>query len=421
MRPSVLVIAPEAPWPLQGGGAYRTASLIQYFAAHADVDLILFSETGQPALVPAGLLRSQTVIQLAQHSRSTSARYLRNIRRAIQGVPPLVDRLSGHEDEIARVLKGKHYDLGLVEHFWCAPYIAQISAACGTTVLDLHNIESVLHERCAETSGGLSGNGLVGAGHKRFAQRSRELEATFLPRYTAVLTPSQVDAYTVRRIAPGANVIVYPNAIPDAPYLSADEESTPPVVVFSANFEYHPNIDAVGCLVSTIWPEVMKVCPELRLRLVGRGDQYIRPLLPSGFPVEITGPIEDARAEIREARIVIAPLRAGSGTRIKILEAWAEGRPVVATSLAAEGLEYSEDTDLLIANDGPAFATAIAKLNQDSLLRARVGTAGRLLFEKHYTWQAAWKLLKINPEFNFLFPGAAAGGRYTDDADANRR
>ena len=392
------MLSPEPPYPLHGGGAYRVASLVHYFAQFAPVDLILFSESGKPAVLPTGvrpdLLRSQTVIPLPAHRTSLAARYLRNARRAFQGVPPLIDRLAGHEDELARALSGKHYDLGIVEHFWCAPYLAQMSAVCDRTVLDLHNIESVLHARCAQVGGGL-----VAAGQRRFASCSERLERTLLPGYSMVLATSEADAATARGLAPTARVAVYPNAIPEVAAPNVQEE---PVVVFSGNFEYHPNIDAVEFLTKSIWPEVRRQCPDLRLRLVGRGDRFIRHLLPSGLDIETTGAIDDALSSIAAARIVVAPLRAGSGTRIKILEAWAASRPVVATSLAAEGLDYTHDRDLVIANEGPSgegaeIAGAIAGLNADPERRARIAANGRRLFEERYTWQAAWRTLDAEP------------------------
>ncbi len=410
---SVLMVTPEPPYPLNGGGAFRIASLAHYFAQSADLDLVLFSNTGKVAVSPPGLVRRQTVIPLPLHNPDAAARYFRNARRAFQGQPPLIDRLSGHADEMNRALKGKHYDLGIVEHFWCAPYLQQIARVCERTVLDLHNIESVLHARCAETS-----RGLVAAGHRRFAACYRRLEEELLPRYGMILAGSEPDAVVARQLAPGAKVAVYPNSLPLTPAPQVREE---PVVVFSGNFEYHPNIDAIDFLVNSIWPEVRKRCPELRLRLVGRGDAFIRHLLPSGFEIEVTGAVDDALARIAAARIVVAPLRAGSGTRIKILEAWAAARPVVATLLAAEGLEYVKDRDLLIANDGPSIAGAIAGLNADPEQRARIASGGRCLFGQRYTWQAAWRDLSASLTSILPSAGTGTGHRYTEDADANRR
>ena len=190
-----------------------------------------------------------------------------------------------------------------------------------------------------------------------------------------------------------------------------------PIVVFSGNFEYHPNIDAVEFLTSSVWPEVRARCPELRLRLVGRGDRFIRHLLPSGLNIEVTGPIDDAFGEIAAARIVIAPLRSGSGTRIKILQAWAAARPVIATLLAAEGLECEKGRDLIIANEGFEFGIAIAALNADPGRRASLAAHGRRLFEERYTWQAAWQMLDDIP----LIAGTGTRHRYTEDSDANSR
>jgi hypothetical protein len=82
----VLILSPEPPYPLNSGGAFRTASLLNYFARFAQVDLILISQSGDPAMIPAGLVRSQQVIPLQHHNRSLVARFFRNAGRAIRGV-----------------------------------------------------------------------------------------------------------------------------------------------------------------------------------------------------------------------------------------------------------------------------------------------------------------------------------------------
>jgi glycosyltransferase involved in cell wall biosynthesis len=388
----VLMLSPEPPYPLNSGGAFRTASLLHYFARFAQVDLVLISASGRPALLPPGLVRSQQVIPLPHHNSGVAARYFRNGRRALQGVPPLIDRFAGLSEPIARAIQGHRYDVGVVEHFWCAPYVRQLEKFCAKTVLDLHNIESVLHERCSSL-----GNGLIQAGHRRFAAASRKLESALLPRFSAILATSEEDARVVRERAAGTCVHVYPNSLPwvDTPHCPES-----PRLVFSANFEYHPNIDAVRFLVGDIWPELRKLRPELRLRLVGRGDGFIRHLLPPGSPedtgIEVTGPVEDARAEIAQARIVVAPLRAGSGTRIKILEAWAAARCVVATPLAAEGLAAHDGVNIALESDPGSFAARVALLLHDPVSRQRLAAEGRRTFEHHYCWEMAWKNLDID-------------------------
>src|SRR5216683_3238167 len=102
----VLMLSPEPPYPLDSGGAFRTASLLHYFARFAEVDLILISANGRPALLPPGLVRSQQVIAIPHHNPGVAARYFRNAGRAIRGVPPLIDRFAGLSAPIERAIKG---------------------------------------------------------------------------------------------------------------------------------------------------------------------------------------------------------------------------------------------------------------------------------------------------------------------------
>jgi glycosyltransferase involved in cell wall biosynthesis len=232
-----------------------------------------------------------------------------------------------------------------------------------------------------------------------------------------VLATSKSDAATARAIAAKARVEVYPNSLPwvETPQLPESAR-----IVFPANFEYHPNIDAVAFLVREIWPLVRSRYPDLRLRMVGRGDAFIRHLLPPGGAeetgIEVTGPVPDARAEIAQARIVVAPLRAGSGTRIKILEAWAAARCVVATPLAAEGLDAEPGVNIVLASGVQAFASELVRLLGDPAGRQRIAAQGRHSFEEHYSWEVAWKTLDINlqPMLRFGVNG------YTKESDALR-
>jgi glycosyltransferase involved in cell wall biosynthesis len=381
------MLSPEAPYPLNGGGAYRTASLLQYFARIASVDLIFISNTGEPALIPEGLVRRQKVIRLPHHRRDRLARYARNARRAARGVPPLIDRLSGLGPAIQNAIGSERYDIGVVEHFWAAPYVPDLFRVSSRTILNLHNVESVLHQRS-----GAAGGLLVRAAHARFARASRELEERLLPQFSLVLATSDEDAARVQEIAPGAATAVYPNALPwtDVPNVKTRNE-----IVFSGNFEYHPNIDAVGFLIRDIWPAIRQARPDIRLRLVGRGDEHIRHFVRHDPSVDVTGPVGNALAEIAAAKLVIAPLRAGSGTRIKILEAWAAARPVVATPLAAEGLAAEHGVNCLIAENAVPFSTNVVKLLDSEQEMLRLGMRGRRTFEHQYNWEVVWKQLDM--------------------------
>ncbi len=385
-----LVLAPEAPYPLRGGGALRTASLIQYLARTRPVDLILFRQPGAPdpaALLPAGLVRRVSSIQLPPTGRGRAARVVRNSARMVRRVPPLVDRFAGFELEVAEAIGGERYEIGLIEHSWCAPYWEQISPACRRTVLDLHNIESLLHARCAA----VEGPGTAFA-HRVFRDASLALERNWLPRFSQVLTTSRSDAEAALAVAPAAHVTVYPNAVPLVPQPPPGDELA---VVFSGNMEYHPNLSAVRFFRAEVWPLLRARWPGLVWRLVGKNPTAVSRFTSDDPRIEVTGEVDDAVRELARARVAVVPLLAGSGTRFKILEAWSAGLPVVSTTIGAEGLPARDGENLLLADGGPGFAGAVTRVLENTDLRRQLGRAGRLLLEQEFTWDTAWKKLNL--------------------------
>lgn len=383
---AALLLAPEAPYPLAGGGALRTASLLEYLGRHYALDLIVFRQPGAPepaALLPAGLVRRVTAVDLPSTGRGRAARAVRNAVRLGRGVPPLVDRFAGFDAEMERAVAGRDYAIGVIEHSWCAPYLERIAGACRRTVLDLHNVESVLHARCAQAEGGAAG-----LAHRIFGEASARFEAKWLPRFGEVLTPSEFDARAVERLAPGARVRVYPNAIPWVPVPVRTKEHE---IVFSGNLEYHPNFSAVRFFARQVWPGLRRRWPQLVWRLVGKSPGAVAKLVAGDPRIQLSGPVEDAVAELARAQVAIVPLLAGSGTRFKILEAWAAALPVVSTSIGAEGLPVRDGEQVLLADTAVTFAEAISRLLTCKDLRESVGNSGRLLLEKEFTWKSAWE------------------------------
>ena len=389
-KPRGLFLVPEAPYPLAGGGALRTASLIHGLARSYELDLIVFRQPMAPdprKLMPAGLAKRVAVIDLPVNGRTLAARGLRNAVRLIRQVPPLVDRFSGFEREVALAIEGRHYELAIIEHFWCAGYREQLSGVADRVVLDLHNVESELHESCAVAEGGAEG-----FAHRLFAQAALELERSWLPRFSVILAASVADSELIRKRSGGASVTVYPNSIPLPPLPSVARGH---VVVFSGNLEYHPNTSAVRFFRLEVWPRLRDRWPDLIWRLVGRNPQAVLQWTRGDERIQVTGPVDDAITELARAQVGVAPILAGSGTRLKILEAWGAGLPVVSTTLGAEGLPAKDGEHLLLADGGEPFARAVNRLLQDSKLRERLGCAGRVLLENQFTWEKAWQCLEL--------------------------
>lgn len=379
------MLAPEAPYPLAGGGALRTASLLEYMARAYALDLIVFRQPGAPdpaALIPSGLVRRILVLNLPPNRRDLVSKAVRNAVRLARRVPPLVDRFAGFERNVREFCAGARYEIGVIEHSWCAAYRDAIAPACRRTVLNLHNVESVLHDRCAETE-----DGPAGLPHRVFASVSRELERHWLPRFSLVLAVSPADQATASAIAPAARISVYPNAIPWTPVPPRAEEET---IVFSGNLEYHPNVAAVRFFRAAVWPRLRAEWPALVWRLVGKNPGAVQRYIAGDARIETTGEVPDAIAELARAKVAVVPLLAASGTRLKILESWAAATPVVSTAIGAEGLPVRSGEHLLIAETPTAFADAVSRLLKCTELRRCVGYNGRLLMEKEFTWEKAW-------------------------------
>jgi glycosyltransferase involved in cell wall biosynthesis len=385
------MLAPEAPYPLTGGGATRTASLLEWLARRYEVDLVVFQEPGNAdprEALPAGLVGHTTVIPLVPHARHLAARIWRNAGRFVRGAPPLNDRFSGYELELAAALGEKtahRYEIGVIEHFWCAGYAPLLRPHCRRLVMDLHNVESMLHRRNAASSHHLERLMMA-----RFAGALERLECSVLPVFDSALTPSTEDAKVVAGLAPHLPVIVYPNAIPA---VARPETSKDTALVFSGNFRYHPNRRAVEYFYREIWPVLAARNPELVWRLIGKHPEAVRDIIAGDPRVECTGPVDNAIAAIARGQAAVVPLLSGSGTRVKILEAWAAGVPVVSTPIGAEGLAARPGVEICIAQSPEEFAAVTQKLLDSPSLRKAIGDAGRKRYEDGYTWEAAWRKL----------------------------
>jgi hypothetical protein len=225
-----LFLSPQTPYPAIGGGPLRSASILEYLARSFSVYAIVFREPGDPdpaLAIPAGLVAKLDVVKLPYHSKQPLARALRNVSRIVRNRPPLLDRFSGFQDEIAKLLAGQHFDVAVIEHFWCAPYVAQLRPCSKLVILDLHNIESVWHQTLAASERPVRAFAL-----RRFATASVALERKWLSQFDRLLVTSQEDLERVRSIVPDSSITIYPNALP---YVNAPPREEENEIVFSGN------------------------------------------------------------------------------------------------------------------------------------------------------------------------------------------
>lgn len=359
-RKRALLVAPEPPALGRGGGPMRTQSLLEYLQRSYDVDVVTF--------------------KLAEHSKALSARVMRNATRLLRGVPPLFDRYSGYEQQ----LPTGPYDLAVVEHFWCASYAPALRTRAKRLVLDLHNIESELaRTHAASLSGSLTQPHWM---HERFAAMYENLERKWLPRFDTLLVTSEVDRARLSH----PDIRVFPNAIPLVPVPNVPQNNA---MIFSGNLEYHPNVEAVRWFATHVHPNLATFLEIGEWRLVGRNSHAIEPVVRNLPRTAVIGAVDDAIRTIAEGMLCIVPLQSGSGTRFKILEAWAARKPVVSTTIGAEGLGAVNEEHLLLADSSEEFTQAILRIYREPKLREHLAATGRKLYEDRFTWDAAWRQL----------------------------
>jgi glycosyltransferase involved in cell wall biosynthesis len=267
-------------------------------------------------------------------------------------------------------------DVLQVEYQQMVPYARGVPAKI--SILDLHNVESALVASYARAR-----RGFPAALFRAEAAALRRMERRTVGEFDHVIVVS--DQERARLAAGDRSVLVCPNGrepsavLPDAPGAT---------VAFVATMGWAPNVDAAVWLAREIWPGVLARVPEAQLLLVGKDPTpAVRALAGAG--VHVTGTVADVAPYLSQARVVVAPLRAGGGTRLKIMEALDVGRPVVATSLGCEGMEDLVGRGVIVADTARAFAEAVSGLLVDPSRAAALGRAGHAAVAAEHTWDVA--------------------------------
>jgi glycosyltransferase involved in cell wall biosynthesis len=224
--------------------------------------------------------------------------------------------------------------------------------------------------------------------------KMRPWEARVCSESSAVLACSDLERRVFQRLSPNARAFTVPNVVDVGEYVPG-ANGDGGRLLFSGTMEWYPNQNAVEFFASGILPELRRLSPGVRLRVAGRGGaESFRRRFRQTPEIEFTGFVPDMRDEIAEAAVCVVPLRIGSGTRLKILEAAAMAKPIVSTRLGTEGLDFREGEEILLADDPVPFARAVAGLIADPDRRRALGLAARRRVEAQYSMAALRQSLR---------------------------
>lgn len=382
----ILLVTPGLSYPPSDGFSMRVAGLLHELALRHRVTVLMYDHAvGDAAalrdlgvdirLIPRGngrpgLWRWLSLISL----RSFRSRYYQSasMQRAIRDA-----------------LTSEPFDVVQVESTELWAFDVRVPGSSHIVVLDAHNVFSELLKRLTERQEGLLNRVYWEVETAKFVREERRYWA----RVDGCVLTSEREAAVVRA-SPGVRAAaVVPNAV-DLHYF---RHSTSPVdpreIVFTGLMSYRPNQDAVAYFAREILPIILKDRPDVMFTVVGK-EAPASLLALAGPNIRFTGRVPDTRPYLSRAAAVVVPLRAGSGTRLKILEALAMGKGIVSTSIGCEGLDVTSGGDLVVADDPEAFAQAVVRLVDHPDEAAELGRRGRELVERSYGWPAAALVLE---------------------------
>ena len=397
-----LYFAAHPFWPVTSGARLRNYQLACQLASVASVTFVELCRNGEGHQTPPGNSIVANVVTLEKRPTYTPSKIL----RGLTGPTPVTvlncwsDRAAS---QLAEVLKVHQFDTVQISGtplMGYLPIVQNLPKRPGI-VVDWHNIESELMWRFAKSAG----NWPRKIAARRTANLIERAEDRLLDSCAAHTVTSERERQKLLLRHPKANIAVIPNGVDTSYFVptgttgvchSNGHGGLKPTVLFVGSMDYHANIEAVLWFYRAAWPEIAQKHPGIQFAIVGR-DPVPEILALQSNRIQITGTVEDVRPFYGSAVVAIAPIRTGSGTRLKILEAMAAGVPVVSTRLGVEGLDVQDDVHLLLAEDGRETVAAIDRILSSAETGHRLSASARALVVAHYDWSTiAERLSRIH-------------------------
>jgi len=402
-------LAFEVPYPLDRGGRIKTFHYLKALAHHHQVTLVALSRTPQ-CKENLEQLRSMLGLE-AVYPIVVDLSRARKVRVALQSLGqsrPFVMGLyytTEGRDLVEHLVERQGFDLIYADHLHMAQYVPTQSGA--RTLLDHHNVETMLLERLARTQ---SWNPLYWFTRLEHFKMTR-YEPRTLQRFDAVWVTTEVDrALIAQWCLPHQRLEVLPIGV-DTDYFCPNHGPREPRTLLSiGTLSWPANADSVLWFYREIYPLLKQQFPDVRFVIVGANPPLTIRRLVADSSVEVTGWVEDVRPYLARSTLLVVPMRVGSGMRVKILNALAMGLPVLSTSVGCEGIAVTPGRNILVADEASTFWQRIADLLEDPLQQQELSKNGVMLVQEQYSWNAIYCRVQ-----------AAVVEMFTQSADAERR
>jgi len=391
---NILWLNTKIMFPLDQGGRIRTYHTLKHLKRRHNIAVVTLAVLpGEATAIPAmsKVCAELHVIPFPPKPRTWSPRFVRELTANLFSHRPL--SLSRYRSRAMRAKVGQLLKSGLASgpvDLVVSDFLTPMESLPGRidvpVVLFEHNVEAVIWERLAATQAG----GLRRRYYRMQACRMHRCEEAAVRRADFVIAVSDDDCTTFRDRYGIDHVAAVPTGV-DTDYFANDSVlPDEPTLVFVGSMDWMPNDDGAVWFMQEVLPRVRRSVPGAKLALVGKSpSDGLRRAADAAGGVTVTGRVDDVRPYLARARAAIVPLRVGGGTRIKIFEAMAAGRPVVSTTIGAEGLPVTHAEHLLIADSPADFAEAVVQVLSDDEMARRLARQGRDLVEERFGWRRA--------------------------------
>jgi sugar transferase (PEP-CTERM/EpsH1 system associated) len=394
----ILWLSHLVPYPPKGGVLQRSFNLLREVSKSNKIYLLAFN---QKALLPTEQDLENAVSALREYchdikvvslpaDRNIFSRYSLIIKSIFAKKPYTVNwnrslHMKVAVDKAINEFKPDliHYDtIGKAEYFKYNISIPQ--------VLNHHNIESAMMFRRATKER----NVLKKFYFYQEAKKIEKYEKTFCRLFQSNLTVSDEDGLTLKKIDPEIKTEVIPNGVDTSYFTPGGEKSDNETLIFAGGMNWYPNRDAMLYFAEEIWPLIKARKPSVKIYIIGQSPPEKLMRMSKEDPnLIVTGYVDDVRPYFTKASVYVCPIRDGGGTRLKILDALSSGIPVVANSIAAEGIKVTPGEDIMIRDRPEDFAEAVLYLLEHPDERRKLSLHGRRMVETTYSWEIIGKKL----------------------------
>lgn len=384
---NILFVTPRLPYPADTGAKIRTFNLLKAVSRENQVSLLSFCfEKNGKAEDEFKALRIDLYLVKAKESFKP--------QKIFGALPLSIEKYLSEEmkNELKRLLTITEFDLVHFDHLHMGQYRDCIDGL--PCVLDEHNVESVILNRCAE----IEKNPIKRTLFMFQAKKMASFEAGLVNNFSKCLVVSESDKQklyelsgrkaNIEVITNGVDIEYFSQTFRDSPLRGQSFSSDEEALVFTGSMDWLPNSDAVLYFCKTILPLIWEKNDKVKFYIVGKNPTNdVKSLGIKDQRIIVTGQVPDVRPYMARAKIFVVPMRIGGGTRLKILEAMSMGKAVVSTSIGAEGIDCTDGINIMLKDSPGDFAESVLILLEDDHRKESLGKSGRELVCQNYDWR----------------------------------